>query len=65
MKVPDAVKYERLSYDEVLEKKLEVMDLTAICLCRDHKMPVRVFKMEKPGALLNIVRGGHEGTLIE
>jgi uridylate kinase len=39
--------------------------LTAICLCRDHKMPVRVFKMEKPGALLNIVRGGHEGTLIE
>ena len=65
MKVPDAVQYERLSYDEVLEKKLEVMDLTAICLCRDHKMPVRVFKMEKPGALLNIVRGGHEGTLIE
>ena len=65
MKVPDAVKYESLSYDEVLEKKLEVMDLTAICLCRDHKMPVRVFKMEKPGALLNIVRGGHEGTLIE
>jgi uridylate kinase len=65
MKVADAVKYDRLSYDEVLEKKLEVMDLTAICLCRDHKMPVRVFKMEKPGALLNIVRGGNEGTLIE
>jgi uridylate kinase len=65
MKVKDAVKYDRLSYDEVLEKKLEVMDLTAICLCRDHKMPVRVFKMEKPGALLNIVRGGNEGTLIE
>lgn len=64
MKVPNAVKYERLSYDEVLDKKLEVMDLTAICLCRDHRMPVRVFKMEKPGALLNIVRGGNEGTLI-
>ena len=64
MKVPTAVKYEHLSYDEVLDKKLEVMDLTAICLCRDHKMPVRVFKMEKPGALLNIVRGGNEGTLI-
>ncbi len=64
MKVPTAVKYERLSYDEVLDKKLEVMDLTAICLCRDHNMPVRVFKMEKPGALLNIVRGGNEGTLI-
>jgi uridylate kinase len=45
--------------------KLEVMDLTAICLCRDHNMPVRVFEMEKQGALLNIVRGGQDGTLIE
>jgi uridylate kinase len=65
MKDPNAVKYERLSYDEVLDKKLEVMDLTAIVLCRDHNMPVRVFEMEKPGALLNIVRGGDEGTLIQ
>ena len=65
MKVADAVKYDRLTYDEVLDKKLEVMDLTAICLCRDHKMPVRVFEMEKQGALLNIVRGGSYGTLIE
>ena len=65
MKVADAVKYERLTYDEVLDKKLEVMDLTAICLCRDHNMPVRVFEMEKKGALLNIVRGGKDGTLIE
>ncbi len=65
MKVADAVKYDRLTYDEVLDKKLEVMDLTAICLCRDHNMPVRVFEMEKQGALLNIVRGGSDGTLIE
>lgn len=65
MKVADAVKYGRLSYDEVLDKKLEVMDLTAICLCRDHRMPVRVFKMEDRGALLSIVRGGQEGTLIQ
>jgi uridylate kinase len=65
MKVADAVKYEHLTYDEVLDKKLEVMDLTAICLCRDHNMPVRVFEMEKKGALLNIVRGGNDGTLIE
>jgi uridylate kinase len=65
MKVADAVKYERLTYDEVLDRKLEVMDLTAICLCRDHEMPVRVFEMEKQGALLNIVRGGDDGTLIE
>jgi len=65
MKVADAVKYDRLTYDEVLDKKLEVMDLTAICLCRDHDMPVRVFEMEKKGALLNIVRGGDDGTLIQ
>ena len=65
MKFPDAVRYDRLSYDEVLDKKLEVMDLTAICLCRDHNMPVRVFEMDKRGALLNIVRGGDEGTLIQ
>ena len=65
LKYPDAVRYDRLTYDEVLDKKLEVMDLTAICLCRDHKMPVRVFEMDKRGALLNIVRGGDEGTLIQ
>jgi uridylate kinase len=61
---PAATKYESLSYDTVLDKKLEVMDLTAILLCRDHNMPLRVFKMEKAGALLNIVNGGIEGTLI-
>jgi uridylate kinase len=65
VKDPSAVKYDRLTYDEVLDKKLEVMDLTAICLCRDHNMPVRVFEMEKQGALLKIVRGGDDGTLIE
>jgi uridylate kinase len=62
---PDAVRFERLSYDEVLARKLGVMDLTAICLCQDHHMPVRVFAMDKPGALLSIVMGGDEGTLIE
>jgi uridylate kinase len=61
---PSAVKYDYLSYDEVLDKKLEVMDLTAICLCRDHNMPLRVFAMEQQGALLNIVVGGEEGTLV-
>ena len=65
MQVPDAVKYDRLTYDEVLDRKLQVMDLTAICLCRDHNMPVRVFEMEKQGALLKIVRGGDDGNLIE
>lgn len=60
-----ATKFDRLTYDEILERKLGVMDLTAICLCREHDMPVRVFRMNKTGALLNIVVGGDEGTLIE
>lgn len=63
-KYPDAVKFDALTYDEVLDRKLEVMDLTAICLCRDHQQPLRVFKMDKQGALLNIVMGQDEGTLI-
>ncbi|NVK11866.1 MAG: UMP kinase [Gammaproteobacteria bacterium] len=65
VKDPSAVLYDRLSYDEVLDKKLGVMDLTSICLVRDHDMPVRVFRMSKSGALLNIVVGEEEGTLIE
>ena len=64
VKNKDARKFDRLSYDDVLNLKLGVMDLTAICLCRDHHMPVRVFEMEKRGALLDIVMGGNEGTLI-
>jgi len=64
-KDPNATKYDRLTYDEILEKKLGVMDLTAICLCSEHNMPVRVFKMNKVGALLNIIVGASEGTLIE
>lgn len=62
---PQACRFDRLTYDQVLEMKLGVMDLTAICLCRDHAMPLRVFRMDKPGALLSIVMGEDEGTLIE
>ena len=61
---PDAVFYPSLTYDEVLDKKLGVMDLTAICLVRDHDMPVRVFNMAKTGTLTQIVVGADEGTLI-
>ena len=61
---PQAQFYPRLTYDQVLERKLGVMDLTAICLCRDNRMPVRVFRMSKPGALLQIALGGNDGTLI-
>lgn len=64
MKNPDAKKYNALTYAEVLDKKLAVMDLTAICLCQDHNLPVRVFNMSKQGALANLIQGGDEGTLI-
>lgn len=63
-KDPTATRYDHLSYDEVLDRKLGVMDLTAICLSRDHDLPMCVFAMDKPGALLNIVVGGDEGTLV-
>jgi uridylate kinase len=62
---PNAIKYDKLSYDEVIEKKLGVMDLTAICLSRDNQIPIRVFNMNKPGALLNNVMGRTDGTTIE
>lgn len=59
-----ASRFSQLSYDEVLDKQLGVMDLTSICMARDHQMPVRVFSMEKAGALVNAVIGDYEGTLI-
>lgn len=62
---PDAVKFETLTYDEVIEKKLGVMDLTAICLSRDHQVPIKVFNMNRPGALLENVLGKQDGTLIQ
>ncbi len=65
VKDPKAQKYTSLTYDEVLDKKLGVMDLTAICLSRDHNMPLRVFNMNKAGALFAILTGKDEGTLIE
>jgi uridylate kinase len=65
VKDPTARRYLHLSFDEVLDQQLGVMDLTAICLTRDHDMPIRVFNMNKPGALANMVVGGGEGTLID
>ena len=63
-KYPGAVRYDRLSYDEVIERKLGVMDATAIVLCRDHAMPIRVMDMARSGALLRAARGHPEGSLI-
>ncbi len=61
---PDAKRFECLGYDEVLDRKLGVMDATAVVLCRDNNLPMRVLDMHKPGALLNAVRGENEGTLV-
>jgi uridylate kinase len=61
---PDAVLYTQLSYNEVLEKELKVMDLAAFTLARDHSIPIRVFNMNKPGCLKRVVLGEPEGTLI-
>ena len=60
----DAKKFDRLTYDDVIEKKLGVMDLTAICLSRDHGVPIKVFNMKRSGALLDNVLGLADGTLI-
>ena len=62
---PNAIKFDHLTYDDVLEKQLGVMDLTAICLARDHSMPLRVFAMTQNGALRNAIVNDNEGTLIE
>lgn len=60
----DAVKFDALTFDEVIEKKLEVMDLTAFALAREHHMPIRVFSMNKPGAFDKAALGGDEGTVV-
>jgi len=64
VKNPKAQRYDKLSYDEVLEQRLGIMDLNAILLCRDHALPLRVFNMSKQGALQRIVVGEDVGTLI-
>ena len=65
VKHPDAQRFARLSYDEVLDRRLAVMDTTAFVLCRDHGMPLRIFDMGRPGALGRVVGGLDEGSLIE
>jgi uridylate kinase len=61
---PEATRYERLTYEEALEKELAVMDLAAFCQCRDYNMPLCVFNMQKPGALLRVITGQPEGTQV-
>lgn len=64
MKNSDAVRYEHVSFDEAIEKKLAVMDTTAIVLCRDNDLPVRVFNMNQSGDLMKLVMGETIGTTV-
>ena len=63
-KDPTATKYQTLSYNEALEKKLKIMDLTAFALAEDNSLPIYVFDMNRPGNLLKVVNGEEIGTLI-
>lgn len=65
VKDPAAKLYEKLSYDQVIQERLAVMDTTAIVLCRDNKIPIRVFNMNKKGALMRVIMGENEGTIVE
>ena len=59
-----ATRYEKISFDEAINKRLEVMDATAFALCRDQKLPIKVFSINKAGALMRAVQGDDEGTLV-
>ena len=63
-KDPAARRYERLSFDEAIQRNLKVMDATALTLCRDQKLPVNVFSIFKKDALQRVVTGANEGTLV-
>lgn len=64
VKFADAVRFDSLSYEDVLHQNLKVMDLTAICLCQEHNLPLRVFNMHMPGALKKIIAGEAVGTFV-
>ena len=63
-KDPSAKRYHRVSFDEAIGRNLQVMDATALALCRDQKLPINVFSIFKPGALKAVVLGEDEGTLV-
>ena len=64
-KNPGATRFERLTYDEVIGRDLQVMDTAAFALCRDSDLPLRIFDMERPGQLLRILKGEPIGTLVQ
>lgn len=63
-KNPEAAKYETISYEDILSKNLRVMDMTAVSLCKENKLPLVVFNMDKPGNLMAVVKGENVGTVV-
>lgn len=63
-KNPQAKRFETLTYDEVIARNLQVMDTAAFALCRDNKVPLRIYDMMQPGALMRILQGEAIGTLV-
>ena len=63
-KDPSATRYDKLTFDEAISRSLGIMDATAFALCRDQKLPIKVFSIFKPGALKRVVMGEDEGTLV-
>lgn len=64
LKDPNAVKFDQISYDEVYEKGLKIMDLTAFTLCKENNLPIIVFDMDNPGTLRKIMEGQQLGTIV-
>ncbi len=64
VKNPDAKRYKTLTFDQVLDQRLGVMDATAIVLCRDQGMPLCVMDINKPGAMKDVIMGKEEGTMV-
>lgn len=64
-KNPDAVKYDTINYNEAIEKRLNVMDMTAFALCRDNNLPIVVFNINTPGQMKKAIREDHVGTLVQ
>jgi uridylate kinase len=60
----NATRYSTITFDEAIAKHLQVMDATAFALCRDQKLPIKVFSIVKPGALKRLIQGEDEGTLV-
>ena len=63
-KDPSAIKYETITFDEVFQKKLSIMDLTAFTLCQENNLPIKVFNMNVEGNLAKICKGENVGTLV-